>query len=125
LSNSQTDSNISWFGGYKKALEQRINGLLDGTVLTWEVLVDELRGRVHVGNLPLVSIYMMMLIAASSYSNFRVYAQYGTMIGVIQAALILVFLVVLLFAVQRAIHAFTRAYDTAVAKFATSNHEGT
>lgn len=62
---------ILWLGAYKRALEDKINELAKDTVLNWEYLIQEHRGRADVivwsGNI----IYVLILGATVIYSVFR------------------------------------------------------
>ena len=65
--------NMYWLGGYKRAVEDRINVLSRQVVLGWEALVETRRKRVNIINASLVSIYLALLVAATGYSLFRIF----------------------------------------------------
>ena len=103
--------NIFWYGGYKRALERKINAAVGIEVLVWEAVVHRSRQRIHAANLPLVTIYFFLLIANCIYSFVEVYSNYGVLVGYFHAVLLIVFLVALLVAVRKAFTALQDAYD--------------
>jgi hypothetical protein len=71
---------ILWLGAYKRAVEEKINELSERTVLKWEYLIQEHRGRVDIIVLSTNLVYGLILIAVVLISVVRIKnsAIYGT-----------------------------------------------
>lgn len=103
--------NIFWYGGYNKALEERINHMIGVRVLTWESNVfTKQRARVHFANLSLVTIYIILLISTSIYSSFQVFTAYGELAALAETGANVILLVALLVALRNTFRAFDQAY---------------
>jgi hypothetical protein len=103
--------NMFWLGGYKRALEEKINELSERTVLRWEALVETRRQRVNVINASLVSIYLVLLVSAVAYSFARIIANFSPMIAYAFAVVILTFAVLLVISIGQMFRAFARSYS--------------
>jgi hypothetical protein len=64
--------NLFWLGGYKRAVEEKINELAGRNVISWEALVQQRRGRVNVINVGLTLVYLGIFVAVASISTERV-----------------------------------------------------
>jgi hypothetical protein len=71
---------ILWLGAYKRAVEEKINELSGRTVLKWEYLIQEHRGRVDIIVLSTNLVYGLILIATAIVSIARIKnsVTYGT-----------------------------------------------
>ncbi len=103
--------NVFWLGGYKRALESKINKIAGATLLVWEALAEQKKRRVNFANLPLVSIYFLMLVGTSIYSVMHTFSNFGKLIAFVQAMLLLVLLGALMIAVRKAFSSFSVAHD--------------
>jgi len=102
--------NMFWLGGYKRALEERINLLSNYNVLCWEALVETRKERVNIINTSLVSIYFSLLFAATAYSLFQVFLNLSFMAGYLCTAIVLLFVVLLAFSIRQMFGASARSY---------------
>jgi hypothetical protein len=103
--------NMFWFGGYKRALEEKINDLSGRTVLRWEALVETRRERVNVINASLVSIYLVLLLSAVAYSFAQIVANFSPVVAYAFAMVILTFTILLAMSVHQMFNAFVRSYS--------------
>ena len=71
---------ILWLGAYKRAVEEKINELAGATVVKWEYLIQEHRGRVDIIVVSTNTVYTLILIAVIVFSVARIKnsAAYGT-----------------------------------------------
>ena len=49
--------NIFWFGGYKRAIEDKVNHLAGGILLSWETIITKRRRRLHAINVSMAAVY--------------------------------------------------------------------
>jgi len=103
--------NLFWLGGYKRAVEEKINDLAGRTVVCWEALVQTRRGRVNVINVGLTTVYLGILVAITSISTSKVFAAFGLAFGVVFGLVEVTLAMLLLFGVRR----MFRGYDEALA----------
>jgi hypothetical protein len=103
--------NLFWLGGYKRAVEEKINEISGRTVICWEDLVQTKRRRINAINIGLTTVYVLVLVAVTSISSEKVFAAFGPTFGVIFGFVELALLVLLLFG----IHRMFRGYDDALA----------
>jgi hypothetical protein len=68
--------NISFLGGYKRFLEDRINALAGDTLLVWEHVVTA-RRRWHVVNVPLIAAYVVILLSVILLSLSTVFRTFS------------------------------------------------
>src|SRR5207253_1081521 len=73
--------NLFWLGGYKRAVEEKINELAGRNVISWEALVQMRRGRVNVINVGLALVYLGIFVAVATISTEKVWSEYGRKIG--------------------------------------------
>jgi hypothetical protein len=102
--------NMFWLGGYKRALEERINFLSSYNVLCWEALVETRKERVNIINASLVSIYFSLLLAATAYSFFEVFSKAPLIAGCLYLAAVLFLGILLAFSILQMFGAFARSY---------------
>jgi hypothetical protein len=114
--------NMFWFGGYKRAVEERINALSGTTVLGWEALVETRRRRVNVINASLVFIYLALLVTATTYSLYQIFSTQPPLFAQLYAAFILVLMLFLLASVRQMFGAFKRSYDASRVIFGVSTN---
>lgn len=79
--------NLFWLGGYKRAIEEKINELAGRTVICWESLVHTQKRRVNVINGTLASVYLGFLVAVTWISIQRIVDAYGLFVGLIYGAI--------------------------------------
>lgn len=113
--------NMFWFGGYKRAIEERINTLSSTTVLGWEALVETRRKRVNIINASLVFIYLALLVAATGHSLYQIFSSQTAAVFFMYAAFIVSLMFLLLFSVRQMFSAFTRSYKASQDIFATAS----
>ncbi len=73
--------NLFWLGGYKRAVEEKINELAGRTVICWEDLVEHRRKRVNVINVGLTLVYVAVLVAMTGISSDRTIKAFGPAYG--------------------------------------------
>jgi hypothetical protein len=79
---------ILWLGAYKRALEEKMNELAGATLVKWEYLIQEHRGRVDIIVVSTNVVYVLILVAVVIFSVLRIkssaaygmHATYGTFI---------------------------------------------
>ena len=103
--------NLFWLGGYKRAVEEKINEISGRTVICWEDLVQTQRRRVNAINIGLTVVYVVVLIAVASISSEKVFAAFGSTFGVIFGFSELALLGLMLCGIRR----MFRGYDEALA----------
>lgn len=68
---------VFWFGGYKRAIEEKINYRSGQVLLGWEKLVAEHRRHLHPINGCMILIYFVIIASISSYSVFKIVSLYS------------------------------------------------
>jgi hypothetical protein len=87
---------MMWLGGYKHAIEDRINQLVGVTVTSWEKLVQDHRGRGDVIIKSTYLIYFLLFGGIIVYSGFKVF-KFDIWAGV-GFSILMIILAILLFA---------------------------
>jgi hypothetical protein len=63
---------ILWLGAYKRAVEEKMNELAGATLVKWEYLIQEHRGRVDIIVVSTNVVYVLILIAVVIFSVLRI-----------------------------------------------------
>jgi hypothetical protein len=103
--------NLFWLGGYKRAVEEKINDLAGRNVISWEALVQMRRGRVNLINVGLALVYLGVFVAVASISTERVWSAYGWKIGLPLGAVEVALAALLSLGVRRVFHGYDEALD--------------
>jgi len=107
---------IVWLGAYKRALEDKINEISGTTVLKWEYLVQEHRGRADIIAVSVNVVYALILIGVVAYSWFKVRAIYsteaffGVRVDFVYTAVVIVLVLLLALCIRRWSTAYSPAY---------------
>jgi hypothetical protein len=101
--------NLFWLGGYKRAVEEKINELAGRSVISWEALVQMRRGRVNVINIGLTLVYLGIFVAVASISTERVWSAYNYKIGLPFVAIEVALAALLALGVRRVFHGYDEA----------------
>jgi FtsH-binding integral membrane protein len=108
--------NMFWFGGYKRAVEERINELSGKVVLNWETLIAKQRGRIHTINATMATVYVTAVVGVTWYSLVKIFSTQDFWLALIYAWIVLSFLVLAGFSIREMTSAYGRAYkDSRVA----------
>jgi hypothetical protein len=103
--------NMFWFGGYKRAVEEKVNELSSGPVLNWEALVADQRGRIHAINAAMASIYLTLIVGITWYSLYRIFMAAPQVLGYLYLVIVFELLVLFGFSVRQMTAAYRQAYN--------------
>jgi hypothetical protein len=70
-------SYVFWFGGYKRALEEKLNLLIGDRVLAWERIVAEHRGHRNLINCTILFLYGTIFATVFVYCVYEIYQHNG------------------------------------------------
>ena len=73
--------NIMWLGGYKRAIEEKINTLLSDSVACWETFMEAQRAKPDVIFIGLALFTGGFQVFASFYSLYRIWINDGTKVA--------------------------------------------
>lgn len=99
-------------GGYKAYLEDRINEVLPEPILMWERLV-RIRQRDDMLRPSLIAIYVFIGLILGGLSVAKIWLEIGSTFAIVEAILIAILLIVLVFAINRMLYIQARIYQAA------------
>jgi len=108
--------NLFWLGGYKRAVEDKINKLAGQIIVYWEALVETERGRVKLRHVGLSAIYFVSIVAVSFISIFKVFEKLGPTIASLLAATILSLVAILIAVLLSIPQGYRQAYKVSSEK---------
>jgi hypothetical protein len=100
---------MMWLGGYKHAVEDRINQLVGVTVTSWEKLVQDYRGRGDVIIKSTYVIYLLLFGGIIIYSGLKVF-MFNVWAGGAFSGVMIVLVVLLIASVRRLNSSYPEAY---------------
>lgn len=115
--------NILWIGGYKRAIEDKVNLIIGSDVMIWERVVSRHRTRVHVVNLSMTALYGTTIFAITWYSLYRIFSSHYGVLAWEYMWILLAFLILMGLAIKEMSTAFDRSYRAARELFGLPNLE--
>lgn len=103
--------NLFWLGGYKRAVEEKINELAGRNVIAWEAVVQNRRGRVNVINVGLATVYLTVLGAIMAISTTKVSSAFGIKASVAFGLTELMLAILLFLGVRRTFRGYGQALE--------------
>ena len=103
---------MAWLGGYKHAVEDAINRRVGSTVVKWEDLVQNHRGRSDIIIKSTFVIYVLILGGTSVYSGYKILTSPVAGVALLAFVIVIVALsILLILSVKQLSRAYEAAYE--------------